>query len=149
MFTVSSRNAPEVVSYAKPAEIYVYARKRPLLSSEITFEDIITIPNNKSLILAENKSNLDSTPLLKKVSDHHLNLVFQETINRDGFCFLQTEFHFDHVFGADASNKHVFDHTIRSFLLTKQRQNLTYICFGQTGSGNILVVSQVLNLFFC
>lgn len=57
-----------MVSYAKPAEIYVYARKRPLLSNEIHFEDAISVPDNKRLLIAENKSNLDCTPLLKKVS---------------------------------------------------------------------------------
>lgn len=55
------------MSYAKPAEIYVYARKRPLLSNETNLRDVISAPDNKHLIMLETKSNIDSTPLLKKV----------------------------------------------------------------------------------
>ena len=69
VFTPSSHHPNESISYAKPAEIYVYARKRPLLSSESNFRDTISIPDNKHMIMIENKSNLDSTPLLKKVID--------------------------------------------------------------------------------
>ena len=45
------------------------------------------------------------------------------------------EFQFDQVFSSDASNRQVFESTVRPFLSMSQRQNLTYICFGQTGSG--------------
>ncbi|CAF0805376.1 unnamed protein product [Didymodactylos carnosus] len=99
--------------YAKPAEIYVYARKRPLLSTETNFNDGIIVPDQKRMIIAEKKSNLDRSPLLKK-----------------------TEFQFDQVFGAETSNKQIFDHTLLPFIEnTYNRQNMTYICFGQTGSG--------------
>ena len=57
----------DTISSAKAAEIYVYARKRPLLSSENNFQDMITVPDNKRIIISENKANLDCTPLLKKV----------------------------------------------------------------------------------
>ena len=67
IFVSSSHKESDVISYAKPAEIYVYARKRPLLSSESNFQDAISIPNNKHIIIAQNKANLDCTPLLKKV----------------------------------------------------------------------------------
>lgn len=69
MFASSSHHNTDAISYAKPAEIYVYARKRPLLSSEKTFEDTIVVPDNQRVIIAENKANLDCTPLLKKVSE--------------------------------------------------------------------------------
>ncbi|UJR20732.1 hypothetical protein I4U23_023851 [Adineta vaga] len=108
----SSYRTTDTISYAKPAEIYVYARKRPLLSSETTFEDVIAIPDNKRIIITENKANLDCTPLLKK-----------------------TEFQYDHVFGSDISNRQVFESTVLPFISTDHRHNLTYICFGQTGSG--------------
>lgn len=74
VFINSSRNSGDSVSFSKPAEIYVYARKRPLLSSEVSFQDIISVANNKTLIIAENKANLDSTPLLKKVNDSILQV---------------------------------------------------------------------------
>jgi hypothetical protein len=67
IFVPSSHSQNDVISYAKPAEIYVYARKRPLLSSETNFHDTISIPDNKHIIMSENKSNLDCTPLLKQV----------------------------------------------------------------------------------
>ncbi|CAF0793299.1 unnamed protein product [Adineta ricciae] len=102
----------ETNSYGKPAEIYVYARKRPLLPSETNFEDIIAVPDDKRIIIAENKANLDCTPLLKK-----------------------TEFQYDHVFGSEVSNKQVFESTVLPFISANHRHNLTYICFGQTGSG--------------
>ncbi|CAF4178972.1 unnamed protein product [Rotaria socialis] len=112
IFASSSHHASDTISYAKPAEIYVYARKRPLLSTESNFQDAITVPDNKRIIIAENKANLDCTPLLKK-----------------------TEFEFDQVFGSDASNKHIFEATVLPLISTTHRHNLTYICFGQTGSG--------------
>ncbi|CAF3497184.1 unnamed protein product [Rotaria sp. Silwood1] len=112
IFVPSSHSTTDLVSYAKPAEIYVFARKRPLLSNEINFHDIISVPDNKRIIIAENKANLDCTPLLKK-----------------------SEFQFDQIFGSDASNKQVFECTVLPFISTNNRRNLTYICFGQTGSG--------------
>jgi hypothetical protein len=68
VFAQSTANHTDRISYGKPAEIYVYARKRPLLSNEKNLADIITTVNSKHMIIAENKFNLDSTPLLKKVS---------------------------------------------------------------------------------
>ncbi|CAF3919812.1 unnamed protein product [Rotaria sp. Silwood2] len=112
IFVSSSHHTNDTVSYAKPAEIYVYARKRPLLSTESNFQDSIAVPDNKRIIISENKANLDCTPLLKK-----------------------TEFEFDQVFGSDVSNKHIFESTVLPFISTSHRHNLTYICFGQTGSG--------------
>ncbi|CAF1231475.1 unnamed protein product [Adineta ricciae] len=112
IFVPSTSSTAEIVSYAKPAEIYVYARKRPLLLSEIDFYDTISVPDNKRIVIAENKANVDCTSLLKK-----------------------TEFQFDQVFGSDASNKQVFESSVLPFLASNHRQNLTYICFGQTGSG--------------
>ncbi|CAF0902470.1 unnamed protein product [Rotaria sordida] len=112
IFVSSSHNTNDIISYGKPAEIYVYARKRPLLSTESNFQDTITVLDNKHIIISENKANLDCTPLLKK-----------------------TEFEFDQVFGSDASNKHIFESTVLPFISTNHRHNLTYICFGQTGSG--------------
>ncbi|CAF0858388.1 unnamed protein product [Adineta steineri] len=112
LFVSSPRHATDTISYAKPAEIYVYARKRPLLSNETNFEDTVTVPDNKRVIITENKANLDCTPLLKK-----------------------TEFQYDQVFGSDISNKQVFESTVLPFISTDHRHNLTYICFGQTGSG--------------
>ncbi|CAF3544250.1 unnamed protein product [Rotaria sordida] len=112
IFVPSSHSTTDIISYAKPAEIYVFARKRPLLSNEIHFHDIISVPDNKRIIITENKANLDCTPLLKK-----------------------SEFQFDQVFGSDTSNKQVFECTVLPFISTNHRQNLTYICFGQTGSG--------------
>ena len=50
--------------------------------------------------------------------------------------FFQTEFQFDQVFGSDATNRFVFEQTVQPFLSVRKRQNLTYICFGQTGSGS-------------
>ncbi|CAF1553373.1 unnamed protein product [Adineta steineri] len=67
LFVSSPRHTTDTISYAKPAEIYVYARKRPLLSNETNFEDTVTVPDNKRVIITENKANLDCTPLLKKV----------------------------------------------------------------------------------
>ncbi|CAF2554581.1 unnamed protein product [Rotaria sp. Silwood2] len=112
VFVPSSHSTTDIISYAKPAEIYVFARKRPLLSNEINFHDTISVPDNKRIIIAENKANLDCTQLLKK-----------------------SEFQFDQVFGSDASNKQVFECTVLPFITTNHLQNLTYICFGQTGSG--------------
>ncbi|UJR28875.1 hypothetical protein I4U23_010097 [Adineta vaga] len=112
IFVSSNTNATESISYEKPAEIYVYARKRPLLLSEIDFYDTISVPDNKHIIIGENKANVDGTSSLKK-----------------------TEFQFDQVFGSDASNKYVFENTALPFLSSNHRHNLTYICFGQTGSG--------------
>jgi len=67
IFVPSSHTTTDAISYAKPAEIYVYARKRPLLLSEIDFYDSISVPDNKHILIAENKANLDCTSLLKKV----------------------------------------------------------------------------------
>ena len=66
-FVSSPRHNNDMTSYAKPAEIYVYARKRPLLPAESNFQDTIAVPDNKRIIITENKANLDCTPLLKKV----------------------------------------------------------------------------------
>ncbi|CAF2168879.1 unnamed protein product [Rotaria magnacalcarata] len=130
IFTSSSQSTKDFVSYAKPAEIYVYARKRPLLTNEINFQDTISVPDNRRIIITENKANLDCTPLLKK-----------------------SEFQFDQVFGSDASNKQVFESTILPFLSTDHRHNLTYICFGQTGSGKTHTIFGSRNidglLVFC
>ncbi|CAF3394742.1 unnamed protein product [Rotaria sp. Silwood1] len=112
IFVSSSHHTNDIISYGKPAEIYVYARKRPLLSTESNFQDMISVPDNKRIIISENKANLDCTPLLKK-----------------------TEFEFDQVYGSDASNKYIFESTVLPFISTSHRHNLTYICFGQTGSG--------------
>ncbi|CAF3748329.1 unnamed protein product [Adineta steineri] len=112
IFVPSHTSTNDIISYAKPAEIYVYARKRPLLLSEIDFYDTISVLDNKHLIIAENKANVDCTSSLKK-----------------------TEFQFDQVFGSDASNKQVFESTVLPFIVSNHRHNLTYICFGQTGSG--------------
>ena len=77
IFVSSPRHAHDGISYAKPAEIYVYARKRPLLSTENNFQDSIAVPDNKRIIIAENKANLDCTPLLKKVeTTKKLNIYF-------------------------------------------------------------------------
>jgi hypothetical protein len=67
IFVSSPRHANDLSSYGKPAEIYVYARKRPLLSNETNFQDTIAVSDNKRIIITENKANLDCTPLLKKV----------------------------------------------------------------------------------
>ena len=47
----------------------------------------------------------------------------------------QSEFQFDQVFSSEISNKQVFECTVLPFLSSNPRHNLTYICFGQTGSG--------------
>ncbi|CAF1214547.1 unnamed protein product [Didymodactylos carnosus] len=112
IFSPSRGGSNISTSYAKPAEIYVYARKRPLLSTETNFNDAIITPDPKRMIITEQKANLDCTSLLKK-----------------------TEFQFDLVFGAESSNKQIFDHTLLPFIENpNNRQNMTYICFGQTGS---------------
>jgi hypothetical protein len=67
IFVSSPRHHNDTISYGKPAEIYVYARKRPLLSTESNFQDTIAAPDNKRIIITENKANLDCSPLLKKV----------------------------------------------------------------------------------
>ena len=67
IFGSSSHPTNDTTSYAKPAEIYVYARKRPLLSTETKFQDVITVPDQKRIIVAESKTNLDCSPLLKRV----------------------------------------------------------------------------------
>ncbi|CAF1528080.1 unnamed protein product, partial [Adineta steineri] len=67
IFVPSHTSTNDIISYAKPAEIYVYARKRPLLLSEIDFYDTISVLDNKHLIIAENKANVDCTSSLKKV----------------------------------------------------------------------------------
>ena len=69
IFVPATSSTAEIVSYAKPAEIYVYARKRPLLLSEIDFYDTISVPDNKRIVIAENKANVDCTSLLKKVNN--------------------------------------------------------------------------------
>ncbi len=69
IFVSSPRHANDLSSYGKPAEIYVYARKRPLLSNETNFQDTIAVSDNKRIIITENKANLDCTPLLKKVCE--------------------------------------------------------------------------------
>lgn len=78
MYVSSPRHSHDVSSYGKPAEIYVYARKRPLLPTESNFQDVISVPDNKRIIIAENKANLDCTPLLKKVKSpiDKRNLIF-------------------------------------------------------------------------
>ncbi len=83
VFAPSSHHSTDSISYAKPAEIYVYARKRPLLSSETNFRDIISVPDNKRMIMSENKSNLDCTPLLKKV------LKFFQRKDEHHFCSIE------------------------------------------------------------
>lgn len=85
----SPRHSHDTISYAKPAEIYVYARKRPLLPTEMNFQDAITVPDNKRILITENKSNLDCTPLLKKVekifNDFYLVVVFFVRTSRPNF----------------------------------------------------------------
>ena len=62
--------------------------------------------------------------------------------------FKQTEFEFDQVFGSNASNREVFESTVLPFISTNHRHNLTYICFGQTGSGSFYFINFFLiNLF--
>lgn len=87
IFVSSPRHPTDPNSYGKPAEIYVYARKRPLLPAETNFQDTITVPDNKRIIITENKANLDSTPLLKKVfpnsdrSNNYISLSIRRNFN--------------------------------------------------------------------
>ena len=38
-----------------------------MLATEGNFQDAITVPDNKRILVAESKANLDCSPLLKKV----------------------------------------------------------------------------------
>ena len=76
IFVSASHQPNETITYGKPAEIYVYARKRPLLATEGNFQDAITVPDSKRILVAENKANLDCSPLLKKVSCLFFQLEF-------------------------------------------------------------------------
>lgn len=130
----SFHQSHDLISYDKPAEIYVYARKRPLLSAVANFRDTINVTDPQHMNIAENKANLDGTSFIKQVllpsPPSHSPIEID-----DALLCLQTEFQFDQVFSAQVSNKHVFESTVLPFLSTDHRLNLTYICFGQTGSG--------------
>ena len=62
------------------ADIFVYARKRPMLMSESHFTDAVVVENSDaeaqlmstSICINEMKNTVDGTPILRKVSDHHL-----------------------------------------------------------------------------
>ena len=93
VFVSSSHNQFDSASYAKPAEIYVYARKRPLLANEIKFRDTILVPDSKNMLIEEHKSNLDCTPLLKKVLCLWFSLLSKSKIcllNRVNFNLIKS-----------------------------------------------------------
>lgn len=79
------------------ADIFVYARKRPLLESESHFNDAIVIENGfeetKNICVNEMKSLVDGTPLLRK-----------------------NEFEFDRTFDSSNSNEDIFKTSIMPFV---------------------------------
>lgn len=76
--------------------------------------------------------------LKKFLKNFQFDLTFEQNFFFSFLSFVfQTEFHFDQVFASDATNRFVFEQTVQPFLSVRKRQNLTYICFGQTGSGSL------------
>jgi hypothetical protein len=79
------------------ADIFVYARKRPLLDSESQFNDAVFIENNadetRNICVNEMKSLVDGTPLLRK-----------------------NEFEFDRTFDSSFSNEDIFKTSIMPFV---------------------------------
>jgi hypothetical protein len=67
-------------------DIYVYARKRPILQSESNFSDVVVIGNEsgnnenneitKNICVNELKSSVDGTPILRKVNNVFYNIFF-------------------------------------------------------------------------
>ena len=102
--------------------IYVYARKRPMLPSENKFQDVILVNENNGkskskfscICVNESKLAVDGTPILRK-----------------------SEFQFDKTFDGNQTNEDIFKSSIESFIEqpAESKNDFACISFGQTGSG--------------
>ncbi|KAH8327341.1 hypothetical protein KR074_011577, partial [Drosophila pseudoananassae] len=107
--------APESNEPLKQHEIQVCVRKRPLNRKEQAQQelDVISVPNNESLVVHEPRQQLD----LQRFLDNHT-------------------FRFDYVFDEDCTNSTVYQKTARPLVHHVFDGGMaTCFAYGQTGSG--------------
>ena len=109
-------------------KIKVIVRKRPLNSKEESRKekDIISIKNNTTVVVSEEKQRLDLTKYID-----------------------EKDFLFDNAYDETSNNSFIYEQNIRPLIFSAfyYKTNVTCFAFGQTGSGKTYTMlgSQSLN----